>query len=101
MEERWEYEEYTQLWDEALKQCDAEAHKLWDEAEAERKAERARAQQQAEEEQQAHRGKVKAARSQQGYTPRAVQFHPGGGQFDFVWPPPHVPYDAPHGAYVW
>ena len=28
---------------------------------------------------------------------RAVQFHPPGGQSDFVW----LPARTPHGAYVW
>ena len=28
---------------------------------------------------------------------RAVQFHPHGGQFDFVW----LSARTPHGAYVW
>ena len=31
------------------------------------------------------------------YASRAVQFHPNGGQFDFVRPSPRTP----HGAYVW
>ena len=30
-------------------------------------------------------------------THRAVQFHPHGGQFDFVW----LSARTPHGAYVW
>ena len=31
------------------------------------------------------------------YTARAVQFHPSGGQFDFVW----LSTRTPHAAYVW
>jgi len=31
------------------------------------------------------------------YAPRAVQFHPHGGQSDFVW----LSARTPHGAYVW
>ena len=31
------------------------------------------------------------------YASRAVQFHPHGGQFDFVW----ISARTPHGAYVW
>ena len=31
------------------------------------------------------------------YAPRAVQFHPNGGQFGFVW----LPARTPHGACVW
>ena len=31
------------------------------------------------------------------YASRAVQFHPHGGQFDFVW----LSARTPHGAYVW
>ena len=31
------------------------------------------------------------------YAPRAVQFHPHGGQPDFVW----LPARTPNGAYVW
>ena len=31
------------------------------------------------------------------YAPRAVQFHPHGGQSDFVW----LPARTPHGAHVW
>ena len=34
-----------------------------------------------------------------GYQPRAVQFHPSGGQLDFVRPPARTMH--PHGAYVW
>ena len=30
------------------------------------------------------------------YVPRAVQFHPHGGQFDFVW----LSARTPHGVYV-
>jgi len=33
----------------------------------------------------------------QGYASRAVQFHPHGGQSDFVW----LSARTPHGAYVW
>ena len=33
------------------------------------------------------------------YALRAVQFHPDGGQFDFVWLPTRTTH--PHGAYVW
>ena len=32
-----------------------------------------------------------------GYAPRAVQFHPHGGQSDSVW----LSARTPHGAYVW
>ena len=32
-----------------------------------------------------------------GYASRAVQFHPHGGQSDFVW----LSARTPHGAYVW
>ena len=32
-----------------------------------------------------------------GPAARAVQFHPHGGQFDFVW----LSARTPHGAYVW
>ena len=31
------------------------------------------------------------------YASTAVQFHPHGGQFDFVW----LSARTPHGAYVW
>jgi len=31
------------------------------------------------------------------YASRAVQFHPHGGQSDFVW----LSARTPHGAYVW
>ena len=31
------------------------------------------------------------------YVSRAVQFHPHGGQFDFVW----IPARTHHEAYVW
>ena len=31
------------------------------------------------------------------YASQAVQFHPDGGQFDFVW----LSARTPHGAYVW
>ena len=33
------------------------------------------------------------------YAPRAVQFHPNGGRFSFVWLPARTMH--PHGAYVW
>ena len=32
-----------------------------------------------------------------GYEPRAVQFHPHGGQSDLAW----LPARTPHGVYVW
>ena len=31
------------------------------------------------------------------YAPQPVQFHPHGGQSDFVW----LSARTPHGAYVW
>ena len=33
------------------------------------------------------------------YVSRAVQFHPHGGQFDFVWPPARTPHGG--ASYVW
>ena len=35
----------------------------------------------------------------QSYASRAVQFHPGGSQFDFVCPPARTPHVGPQ--YVW
>ena len=46
-----------------------------------------------------HRGKFKAAKSQQGYTLRAVQLHPDGGQFGFVWPPARTVRRTPMGVH--
>ena len=42
-------------------------------------------------------GKAVTHRTIAGYAPRAVQFHPHGGQSDFVW----LSARTPHGAYVW
>ena len=33
------------------------------------------------------------------YASRAVQFHPHGGQSDFVWPPARTPHGG--ASYVW
>ena len=42
---------------------------------------------------------VWAAGEARGYAARAVQFHPHGGQFDFVWLSARTMH--PHGAYAW
>ena len=35
------------------------------------------------------------------YASRAVQFHPNGGQFSFVWPPARTMHPPRRGGYVW
>ena len=40
---------------------------------------------------------VRRTGADDGYASHAVQFHPHGGQSDFIW----LPARTPHGAYVW